>query len=91
MKSTIYIRLKNIDDVKKFIDICNQFEDMDIDYIVGRYSIDAKSIMGVLSVSLGRRAKIEINKAEQKTINLFCDLIQDWIVEVQHENKIRNN
>ncbi len=81
MKSTIYIRLKTIDEVQKFIDICNQFEEIDIDYIVGRYAIDAKSMMGVLSVSLGRMAKIEINKADQKTIESFCKLIQNWIVE----------
>lgn len=81
MKNTIKIKLNNIEDAKKFVDICNIFESVDIDYIIGKYSVDAKSIMGVLSTSLGRIANIKLNKADQESIDLFCNLIKDCIME----------
>lgn len=82
MINTFKIKLGNMENAQKFVNICNQFEDIDIDYIIGRYTVDAKSIMGVLSTSLGRIANVRLNKADQKSIDLFCDLINDWIVEV---------
>lgn len=86
MKNTIKIKLSNIEDIKKFIDICNRFEEIDIDYIIGRYSVDAKSIMGILSTSLRRVAKIKVHKADQETINNFLGLISNYIVEDRNEN-----
>ena len=43
--------------------------------------VDAKSIMGVLSTSLGRTANIELNKADRNSVDLFCNLIRCWIME----------
>ncbi len=45
------IMLKNMDDVKKFVDIaCSK--DYDIELMSGKYIINAKSIMGVFSLDL---------------------------------------
>ncbi|MBC5745945.1 HPr family phosphocarrier protein [Lachnospiraceae bacterium MD308] len=81
MNNTIRVKLNNIENAQKFVEICNQFEDIDIDYIIGKYSVDAKSIMGVLSTSLGRTANIELNKADRNSVDLFCNLIRCWIME----------
>lgn len=80
MRNTIKVKLDSIENAQKFVDICNQFENIDIDYIVGRYTVDAKSIMGVLSTSLGRVVSVKLNKADQKIMDLFCSLIRDWII-----------
>lgn len=81
MENIINVKLNSIVNAQKFVEICNQFKNIDIDYTVGRYSVDAKSIMGVLSTSLNRIARIRLNKADQKSIDLFCDLISNWIIE----------
>ena len=80
MRNTIKVKLDSIENAQKFVDICNQFENIDIDYIVGRYIVDAKSIMGVLSTSLGRVVSVKLNKVDQKIMDLFCSLIRDWII-----------
>ena len=48
---TIKISLNSIDKVKSFVNAITQFN-FDFDLISGRYVIDAKSILGVLSLDL---------------------------------------
>ena len=45
------IRLKEINDVKEFVNTVSRFEE-DVDLVSGRYTIDAKSIMGIFSIDL---------------------------------------
>lgn len=45
------ILLNSVEKVKEFINVVSRFDD-DIDLVSGRYLIDAKSIMGVLSLDL---------------------------------------
>jgi len=47
----ISLMLKSFDDVKKFVDIANNF-DFDIELLSGKYVVNAKSIMGVFSIDL---------------------------------------
>lgn len=51
------VRIETIEDVKKFVSTVMRF-DYDIDLISGRYSIDAKSIMGIFSVDLSKELKL---------------------------------
>ena len=48
---TVQISLNSIDKVKSFVNAITQFN-FDFDLISGRYVIDAKSILGVLSLDL---------------------------------------
>ena len=43
------IKLDTINDVKEFVNIISLC-DYDVDLVSGRYSIDAKSIMGIFSL-----------------------------------------
>lgn len=45
------IILKNFEAVKKFVDIANQ-KPYDIELVLGKYVVNAKSIMGVFSLDL---------------------------------------
>ncbi len=51
------IRLATINDVKEFVSIISLC-DFDVDLVSGRYSIDAKSIMGIFSLDLSRPVEL---------------------------------
>lgn len=56
---TYNIFLKSIVDVKNFVNIVNTY-DFDIDLESGRYTVDAKSIMGIFSLDLSKPIKMNI-------------------------------
>ena len=56
---TVQISLNSIDKVKAFVNTVTQF-DYDFDLISGRYTIDAKSIMGIFSLELSKPLRFEI-------------------------------
>ena len=65
---TLQISLNSIDKVKSFVNDITRFEN-DFDLVSGRYVIDAKSIMGILSLDLSKPI----------TLNIYSD--DDAIIE----------
>ena len=57
---TVQISLNSIDKVKAFVNAVTQF-DYDFDLISGRYTIDAKSIMGIFSLDLSKPIDLAIH------------------------------
>ena len=57
---TFDVILDSIVDVKNFVNIINRY-DFDVDLISGRYVVDAKSIMGIFSLDLGKPIRVEIH------------------------------
>ncbi|MCI9417208.1 MAG: HPr family phosphocarrier protein [Eubacterium sp.] len=57
---TVQISLNSIDKVKAFVNTVTQF-DYDFDLISGRYTIDAKSIMGIFSLDLSKPIDLAIH------------------------------
>ena len=57
---TVKISLNSIDKVKAFVNTVTQF-DYDFDLISGRYTIDAKSIMGIFSLDLSKPIDLAIH------------------------------
>ena len=53
------IMLSSIEAVKKFVNLVNAY-DFDVDLVSGRYVIDVKSIMGIFSLDLSSKIKVEI-------------------------------
>lgn len=80
MKNYVKVKINTIDNAKEFVKICENFDE-DIYYTVGRYSINAKSILGILSTTLGKIAEVKIYSKDLKKIELFFDSINTWIVE----------
>lgn len=76
----VKIKLLNVNDAALFCAKCGEFED-DIDYICDRYIVDAKSLMGILSVSLNRECDIKLHTDDEDTKNKFVKSIKFWIVE----------
>lgn len=54
------IRLKEINDVKEFVNTVSRFEE-DVDLVSGRYTIDAKSIIGIFSIDLAKPIEVIVH------------------------------
>lgn len=52
------LKLETINDVKEFVNAVTMC-DYDVDLVSGRYSIDAKSIMGIFSLNLSRPVELQ--------------------------------
>ncbi|MGI6668914.1 MAG: HPr family phosphocarrier protein [Acetivibrionales bacterium] len=59
MKS-FYITLKTINDIKDFVNIANKY-DFDVDLVSERYVVDAKSIMGVISLDFNKPIRVDVH------------------------------
>lgn len=56
MENTYTVKLPTLEDMNSFVNICSQFEE-DIDYRIGRYIVDAKSVMGIHVYYTWKRSK----------------------------------
>lgn len=70
------ISLKSITEVKDFVNIVNKY-DFDVDLTSGRYVVDAKSIMGIFSLDLGKPIKVEVHTDD---CNSFCNEIEKFVI-----------
>ena len=69
------IMLSSIEDVKKFVNLVNMYE-FDVDLVSGRYVVDAKSIMGIFSLDLSNKIKVEIQSDD---CDKFLSELKDFI------------
>ena len=63
MKLTL--KLKDMEEVKRFVDITSQYSE-DMALVHGRYVVDAKSILGVLSLDLTRVLTVQYSGENQE-------------------------
>lgn len=72
------VKLGNSNNAALFVSVCSSFEPY-IDYKIGRYTVDAKSIMGVLSTSLDKVATVIINTDDEHIIkSLAVTIVYCW-------------
>ena len=62
----IKICLKTVNNASLFVAKCGEYKDVDIDYVYSRYTIDAKSIMGILSTSLNKECVVNFLSDDEK-------------------------
>jgi phosphotransferase system HPr-like phosphotransfer protein len=72
------ISLDSIDKVKSFCSEIAKF-DAEFDLVSGRYVIDAKSIMGIFSLDIGK--PIELNIHAENGIDEILEAIKPYTVE----------
>lgn len=65
------------DDLKEFIKTTESFES-DIDIVKGRYVVDAKSIMGILSLDFSKGVDIVIHSVNEDEIIRFLDAMKKF-------------
>lgn len=61
--TAVKIRLSTINDVKEFVNAVTLC-DFDVDLVSGKYVIDAKSIMGILSLDLTQPVNMVVHTDE---------------------------
>jgi len=64
------ILLNSIDKVKSFVMTVSKF-DSDMDLLSGRYTIDAKSIMGIFSMDLSKPIVLKIYEDGDKAVEIL--------------------
>lgn len=76
------IKLDSIENAKEFCEITSSssYKNIDIDLQCGRYVIDAKSILGILSVDLMREMKVVFHGEKNDEIR-FKNEIQKFLVD----------
>lgn len=74
----VKVLLETIERVREFVSITNRF-DIDLDLVSGRYTIDAKSILGIFSIDLSKPIVLRIH-AEQDEAEEILELLKDYIV-----------
>ena len=74
---TVQISLNSIDKVKSFVNDITKF-DVDFDLVSGRYVIDAKSIMGIISLDLSK--PIELNIHADNEIDTILSVLAPYMV-----------
>ncbi len=75
-----YIKVDSVDKVKDFVKVTSKIVP-DMDLIVGRYIIDAKSIMGIFSVDLTRKIRLKIHSDNEKECTEIRKKLEKFIVE----------
>ena len=65
------------DDLKEFIKTTESFVS-DIDIVKGRYVVDAKSIMGILSLDFSKGVDIVIHSVNEDEIIRFLDAMKKF-------------
>ena len=75
--TSLFINLKTIDDVKDFVKKANAVS-YEADLSIGKYTIDAKSIMGIFSLDLSRPLNLTIHS---DNCDDFIDEISAYIVK----------
>lgn len=68
------IYLKNGQDVEKLVEIVSRYP-YDMDLSVGKFMVDAKSILGVLEICVGRDLKLCINADNADELILEIDTL----------------
>lgn len=77
--TTVNVNIGTVAAVKDFNSKACQ-QKFDIDIVSGRYIIDAKSLMGVLSLDLSKEVELRIC-AEGEEVENFLDEIGSYIVK----------
>lgn len=71
---TARITLSNIDDVKRFVQFASGY-DFEIELSSGKYTVDAKSIMGIFSLDLSKPITVE---ASCDSTAGFCKRLKEF-------------
>lgn len=77
METERYVLLNTIDRVKKFVNEIISI-DSDVDLIYGRYTLDAKSIMAIFSISLSNKLKLIIHSDDEEEIKRFNEIAEEF-------------
>lgn len=73
------IKLNSITDVKEFTTLANGVT-YEIDFLSGRYTVDAKSIMGIFSLDLTKTLTLVVHASEEECKD-FLEEVEKFITK----------
>lgn len=71
------LKVNKVNEIKEFVKIASKYK-FDISLIDGKYKVDAKSILGILSLDFSSPIKMKID-TDENTASLFLKEIKDYI------------
>lgn len=69
------IKINEVNKIKQVCEVCNQFVD-NVYAISGNYRVNAKSILGLLSLDLSQEVELVIDAYKDSTISNFVEKIR---------------
>lgn len=66
------VQLKSLEEVQKFVHACNKL-DCEADLTCGRSTVDAKSILGIMTMDLSRKMKLILYTEEADRVTNFLN------------------
>ena len=74
------VKLSTIENAKEFCEIVSseQYRDVDIDLSCGRYVIDAKSILGILSMDITKKMTVTFHGDGFQRRKEFFEKLNKW-------------
>lgn len=75
------VKLSSIADVKEFTTLANS-RTFELDLISGKYTVDAKSIMGIFSLDLSKTLTLVLHGSEEECGD-FLDDAEKFIADAQ--------
>ena len=81
MMRVVYISLPTVQAVQKFVEQISPMEG-DMDLLSGGYVLDARSLMGILSLDLSKPLKLAVHKETAETMKA----IEPFIVPATNKN-----
>lgn len=75
------VKLNSIADVKEFTSLANS-RTFDLDLVSGKYTVDAKSIMGIFSLDLSKTLSLVLHGSDEECKD-FIDDAKKFITDVQ--------
>lgn len=77
MGTEVKVRFITMDQVQKFIDDIRKIP-YDVDARHGNYVVDAKSLLGILSLSLGREIELRVHTDDPLAYELLNTICEDY-------------
>lgn len=72
------IILNNFDKIKEFTNSVSKFES-DVDLMKGRYIVDAKSTIGIMTLNLSEPVEIQIHSEDEEELKAFEEFVSKFM------------
>lgn len=79
LKKTYLINLSNINDLQNFVNNLNNMVIADVDAMIGRYVVDAKSVLGMMSIC-NRNIRVGIHSCSSYDFQCFKNICKKYEV-----------
>lgn len=80
METEVTVLLRDVENAKRFVSEAEKFNG-DIDLLSGRYIVNAKSILGVLSLVLTEKMTAQIHSDDPEEITRFTEAMKKYEAE----------